>query len=412
VVKNVNLLIVDDDIRTLEIVEDVFQESGYEYNIAMVNDARKAIRLVGRRYFDVVLMDIRMPGINGLETYKEVKRIIPTAAVIMMTGENKEELLEKAMEKVRMTKEGRKKEKAAILIVDDDPNYRIASVLKAEGYKVSKVQTAMASIKEIQRKFFNVVLVKCELADISGFELAKKIKTIDKYTYIILVTGHASLETALKTIEMREEIYGYVVKGRGFGPEHLKRTIRKALREQRLVWDKMEAEDELRRANRRLEELSITDDLTGIYNRRHFYEKLSEMTARAKRYKLPLSLLMFDVDHFKSYKDTRGHLAGNRVLKRVGRIVSEEIREVDWGFRYGEDEFAVILPETSKKDATIVAEKIRKAFEKCKFDETTLSIGIAQYDLKSDLDTLIKHADEARYKAKSQGGNRIEVYGM
>ena len=259
-VKNVNLLIVDDDIRTLEIVEDVFQESGYEYNIAMVNDARKTIRLVDKRYFDVILMDIKMPGMNGAETYKEVKRIIPTAAVIMMTGENKEELLEKAMEKVRMTKEGRKKEKAEILIVDDDPNYRIANVLKAEGYKVSKVQTAMASIEKIQRKFFNVVLVKCELADISGFELAKKIKTIDKYTYIILVTGHASLETALKTIEMRKEIYGYVVKDRGFDPEHLKRTIRRALREQRLAWDKMETMNWLRKSTSALRKL-IKEDL-------------------------------------------------------------------------------------------------------------------------------------------------------
>jgi len=550
VVKNVNLLIVDEDISILETIGDIFQDRGY--NVAMVDNGQRAIKLVSRRYFDVVLMDIRMPGIDGLETYKEVKRIIPTAAVIMMTGDSKEKLVKKSIEegaytviykpfnvkkvikiveealkkpiilivddriedretlrdilagkgyRVVLAKDGyeavgfsekgnfdvilldikmpkmdgietmerikelrpdagiimmtaysmeefvedslrkgaytclfkpidvekmleaiqkvrdlgkkfRREEQVEILVVDDDPNYRIANVLKAEGYKVSKVQTAMASIEEIQRKFFNVVLVKCELADISGFELAKKIKTIDRYTYIILVTGHASLETALKTIEMREEIYGYVVKGRGFDPEHLKRTIRRALREQRLAWDKMETENKLRRANRRLEELSITDDLTGIYNRRHFYEKLSEMTARAKRYKLSLSLLMFDVDHFKAYKDTRGHLAGNRVLERVGRIVSEEIREVDWGFRYGEDEFAVILPETSKKDATIVAEKIRKAFEKCKFDETTLSIGVAQYDLESDLDILIKHADETMYKAKNQGGNKIEVYGM
>lgn len=550
--KNVNVLIVDNDVSMLETIGDVFQDRGY--NVAMVEDGRRAIKLVSRRYFDVVLMDIRMPGINGLETYKEVKKIIPTAAVIMMTGDSKEELVKKtieegayaviykpfnvkrvikvveeavkkpvilivddriedretlrdildgkgyrtvlakdgyeavgfaqkgnfdvilldikmpgmdgvktlerikefrpeagiimitaysmeefveeslrkgaytclfkpidvgkmldAIQKVRdLSRKFRKEEQAEVLIVDDDPNYRetVADILEDEGYKVSKVETGIASIEEVKKKFFDVVLADFKLADTTGLELAKRIKEIDKDTYVILVTGHASLETALKAIEMREEIYGYVLKGEGRDPRQLKWTIKSALREQRLARDKMKAESELRRANKRLEELSITDDLTGIYNRRNFYEKLSQEIARAGRHKRLLSLLMFDVDHFKLYNDTHGHLAGNRILERVGRIISEETREVDFGFRYGGDEFTVILPETSKENAMVVAERIRKAFEKCKFDETTLSIGIAQYDLQSDLDTIIRNADEAMYKAKNQGGNKIEIYGM
>ena len=550
--RNVNLLIVDDDVGMLETIGDVFQDRGY--NVAMVEDGNRAIKLASRRYFDVILMDIAMPGINGLETYKKVKEIIPTAAVIMMTGDSKEELVKKSIEegayaviykpfnvkkvikvveealkkpvilivddriedretladllagrgyrtvlakdgyeavvfaekgnfdvilldirmpgmdgvktlerikefrpeagvimmtaysmeefvehslrkgaytclfkpidveklleaiqKVRdLTRKFREEKQVEILVVDDEANYRetVADILEDEGYKVTKVETGTASVEEVKKKFFNVVLVDFKLADITGLDLAKKIKSIDGDTYIVLVTGHASLETALKAIEMREEIYSYVVKGGGRDPGLLKWAIKSALREQRLSWDKAKAENELRRANRRLEELSITDDLTGIYNRRHFYEKLSEMTTRARRYRHAVSLLMFDVDHFKSYNDTHGHLAGNRILEAVGRIISKEIREVDWGFRYGGDEFTVILPETSKKDAMVVAERIRKAFEKRKFGETTLSIGIAQYDFQSDFDTMIRNADEAMYKAKNRGGNRVEVYEM
>ncbi len=128
--RNVNLLIVDDDINMLATVGDVFQDRGY--NVAMVEDGRRAIKLVSRRYFDVVLMDVRMPGIDGLETYKEVKRIIPTAAVIMMTGDSKEELVKKALEEgaytviykpfnvkkvIKIVEEALKK--PIILIVDD-----------------------------------------------------------------------------------------------------------------------------------------------------------------------------------------------------------------------------------------------------------------------------------------------------
>ncbi len=427
------ILIVDDRIEDRETLRDILAQRGYRTVLA--KDGYEAVGFSEKGNFDVILLDIKMPGLNGIQTMERIKEFRPEAGIIMMTAYSMEEFVEEslrkgaytclfkpidvekmleAIQKVRdLGKKFRREEQVEILLVDDDPNYRetVADILEDEGYKVSQAETGTASIEECKKRFFNVALVDFRLADINGLELAKKIKAMDKNTYIILVTGHASLETALKAIEMREEIYSYVVKGGGRDPGQLKWTIKSALREQRLSWDKMEAENMLKRANRRLEELSITDDLTGIYNRRHFYEKLSEMTARAKRYKLPLSLLMFDVDHFKSYNDTRGHLAGNIVLERVGRIVSEEIREVDWGFRYGGDEFTVILPETSQKDAKIVAERIRKSFEKCDFNETTLSIGIAQYDLKSDLDILIKRADETMYKAKSKGGNRIEIYG-
>jgi diguanylate cyclase (GGDEF)-like protein/PAS domain S-box-containing protein len=170
---------------------------------------------------------------------------------------------------------------------------------------------------------------------------------------------------------------------------------------------------------RRLRELSITDSLTGLYNQRHFYASLSRELSRAERYKRSLSLICFDLDRFKECNDAMGHQEGDNVLRLVGTVLRSQTRQSDQSFRYGGDEFFVLLPETPLSDATAAAEKIRTAFNRGwpydsgaahrPLDPVTLSIGVAEAAAGDLPEGLVKRGDLAMYEAKKAGGDRIRV---
>ena len=173
----------------------------------------------------------------------------------------------------------------------------------------------------------------------------------------------------------------------------------------------------LRKKNLELHEISITDNLTGLYNRKHLMETLDKETSRCQRYKRPLAILMIDIDHFKRYNDTFGHLAGDGALKRMAKIFRDSVRAVDYSARYGGEEFLIILPETSKHEAAKAAERIRRCVEEDSLAEgdkataTTVSIGVAIFpEHGDDIQTLIKNADAALYEAKEGGRNQVVTY--
>jgi diguanylate cyclase (GGDEF)-like protein len=173
----------------------------------------------------------------------------------------------------------------------------------------------------------------------------------------------------------------------------------------------------LRKRNLELHEISITDSLTGLYNRKHLMETLDKETSRCQRYKRPLAILMIDIDHFKRYNDTFGHLAGDEALKRMAKIFRDSVRAVDYSARYGGEEFLIILPETSKHEAANAAERIRRCVEEDSLAEgdrataTTVSIGVAVFPEHGDhIQTLIKNADAALYEAKKGGRNQVVTY--
>jgi diguanylate cyclase (GGDEF)-like protein len=162
--------------------------------------------------------------------------------------------------------------------------------------------------------------------------------------------------------------------------------------------------------------LAITDELTGLHNYRFLQQRLDEEIERAKRYGKDLSLLMIDVDDFKSFNDTFGHLAGDAALAELARVMRLTVREVDLVARYGGEEFSVVLPETDAAGAFVVAEKLREAVAAHEFEEgtggaaphITVSLGLATYPTHAhDKESLLRQADDALYRSKSTGKNRV-----
>ena len=165
----------------------------------------------------------------------------------------------------------------------------------------------------------------------------------------------------------------------------------------------------------KLKRLSITDGLTKLYNSRYFYNQLKAEIDRTSRYQRPLSLLLLDIDQFKEYNDSFGHLEGDKVLVRLGQVIKTCLRKMDSAYRYGGEEFTVILPETEGDEAATVAERIRSCVTKEKFFPReqkekytiTISIGVTEYIRDEEVAIFVQRADKAMYLSKQSGRNRV-----
>ena len=161
-----------------------------------------------------------------------------------------------------------------------------------------------------------------------------------------------------------------------------------------------------------LKRLTVTDDLTGLYNQRDLFEQLPREMERAKRAGSACSLCLFDLDGFKEYNDTHGHLAGDRLLRTVGAVVSRTIRtRTDRAFRYGGDEFVLLLPHTGRAEAQVLVDRLRRAVSQALAGAVGFSAGIAEYSPGMESRDFIEAADRLMYRAKRKGGNRREPEG-
>jgi len=175
---------------------------------------------------------------------------------------------------------------------------------------------------------------------------------------------------------------------------------------------------ERKKTEAELKRLVITDDLTELFNQRYFYIQLVKEIERAKRHNRPLSMLLIDIDMFKDFNDKYGHLEGDYVLKKIGEILMKNVREIDMAFRFGGEEFAVLLPDTKHEDAIIVAERFRKAVAANIFYPFTLdgqpdivsktvSIGVTEFHVEDNIKSFLKRVDNAMYQAKKSGRNMV-----
>ena len=172
---------------------------------------------------------------------------------------------------------------------------------------------------------------------------------------------------------------------------------------------------ELEKINAQLEARSITDKLTGLKNRHAFEERLNEEIKRADRYKTELSLLMLDVDHFKQFNDTFGHLAGDQVLQHVARLIQERARSTDFVSRYGGEEFVIILPNTDAAGALKLAERFRKVIGGASWGNRAVTVSIGAASLSADVvngSLLVSEADKALYFCKQRGRNQVAHTGQ
>jgi diguanylate cyclase (GGDEF)-like protein/PAS domain S-box-containing protein len=180
------------------------------------------------------------------------------------------------------------------------------------------------------------------------------------------------------------------------------------------ITDRKRAEDALRESEQRYQELSIIDDLTQLYNSRHFYTHLEREIERSNRYEQPLTLLLLDLDKFKEFNDTYGHVEGDYVLSRLGQMVKRCLRETDSAYRYGGEEFTIILPMTTSEEGMVTAKRIQTELRKEAFSPVfgkevymTVSIGLAHYKPKEEMKAFVHRVDQLMYKAKQNGRDMI-----
>lgn len=283
-----------------------------------------------------------------------------------------------------------------ILVVDDEPAALdfISEIVQREGFDCVTAQGAEEALKILSDQGADVVISDIRMPGMNGMELLREIKTHYPDVDAIMMTGFDTRESFTQVIEAGAA--DFIAKP--FYQDELVAKLKRIIRERELKAE--------------LIYLSIHDSLTGLFNRRYLYRRLQEEVERAKRQGRHLALIILDIDHFKDYNDSHGHLDGDQVLAVLAKVINSSIRQnVDSAYRYGGDEFAVLLIETSIRQASKVAERIRKAFAQKRIDHCTLSLGVASLSPQnSSMEDLIRQADEAMYRAKRAGGNRVEVF--
>ncbi len=277
--------------------------------------------------------------------------------------------------------------KELILIVDDETNVckTLEKLIGVIGIGVESATSISKALQIIEEKEITIVLSDMKMPDMDGINFVKMVN--ERFDVnIIAMTGFPNGYTYVDVINAGASDF---IK-KPFGIEELEAKIRRIITERNL--------------RKELNRLSITDSLTELFNQRHFYKRLNEEVARAERQGRPISLILLDIDDFKKYNDTYGHLAGDEVLRKAGHIIRSCIREnVDSGYRYGGDEFAVILIEADVDIAKEIGERIKRAFKRD--GKVTVTIGYGRLKDGMGVEDIVSEADVELFKGKRGGKN-------
>lgn len=309
-----------------------------------------------------------------------------------------------------------------ILVVDDDETIRdvLSTILEEGGYQPITAESAEEALALFQKDPFPLIFTDLRMDGMDGIELLKKIRKISDDSQVIILTAHASLESSLESL--REGAYDYVIKpltDHSIVLPLVERALDKVrlVIENRYLFEKLQTSyNELESTNRALREITLKDGLTGLYNQRYLKEIIDIELNRSRRHDRTFSVLFCDIDYFKQFNDANGHLTGDKALERFSQLVVKRLRMTDFASRYGGEEFVLLLPETSKNDATLLANDICKLIYESEFEgevtqpngQLTVSIGVSEYPTDGDTeDQLLNKADKALYQAKLNGRNQV-----
>jgi len=309
----------------------------------------------------------------------------------------------------------RNEPKKRLLVVDDhEDNVEVLKArLEARGYEVRGAQDGEAALQSVEEWVPDLVLLDVMMPKVDGLEVVRRIKANESLPFIpvIMQTALDSTERMVAGFEAGAD--DYVTKPINF-PE-LEARVKSLLRIKALQEALAERERELSEMNDKLLEISLTDGLTGIDNRRSLEAKLHKMFEHSYRLHEPISCVMCDLDHFKKVNDTYGHQVGDNVLKDLAQILKNEAREIDTVGRYGGEEFLLLLPGTVLDSAVTFAERLRERVAEHTFSyeggtfKRTMSSGVAAWPHPrvSDAEAMLRSADDALYVAKELGRNRV-----
>ena len=449
------ILIVDDDPLNRKLLDA--QLSSDQYDTIIAADGYAAMEKAKSENPDLILLDVMMPGLDGYEVTERLKEDPETMdiPIILITAldetedkikglecgadeflnkpVNTAELLArvKSLLRLKLYKDQLKSRKQSqhifteiknigelseqsvnlptiLLVEDQEKDIRlIQNFLKGETYQLEEVKTGEEALSFVLRQKVDLILLDIMLPGMDGFEVVRRLKDSEaaKNIQIVAITSLQDMQSKIKGIELGAD--DYLIKP--VNKHELKARVRALVKKKAYL-------DTLHDSYETAVHSAITDKLTGLYNRAFFEHFLGLELKRADRQKVPVALIMMDIDDFKECNDNLGHLVGDEVLRELGKLIKAGVREIDLAARYGGEEFVLVMPNTDRSGALVVAERIRKAVSEHEFlpdtilpiQKISVSMGISIYPLEAATGKdLIKKADDLLYKAKDEGKNRV-----
>lgn len=320
--------------------------------------------------------------------------------------------------------------KKKLLVVDDDPlQLRLtAQMLSGGENEVLVASGGKEAMRVILSEEPRIVVTDWMMPDMDGLELCRTLRQHEgvRFIYVIVVTAKDDKKAVVEAFEAGAD--DYLVKpldaaelvARLRAADRIVSLESNLARQTREVYrinaEMALAQQKLNQANAKLKEMATTDALTGLLNRREAMERITDLWNAQERYGQSFSCIMLDIDHFKTFNDTRGHAAGDFVLKEMGQLLRSNTRKTDKSCRLGGEEFLVLCPNVDIKGAAVCAEHLRAIVEQHRFNyqgegmNVTISLGVAQRAPgMGSPDDLIKAADEALYASKEAGRNQVTL---